>query len=315
MLISNIVAYLVLQFMYMGMWRPKSEEGQMVKLGKENEHVTKNIIKQKIEALGKMSFHEIMTTILFIFAIILFVFRYFDFMPGWSMMFPKPKFIKDATSGLIACILYFVIPAKPEFHHVFDDDEKTRPIKSSPGILTWKVVEDKMPWGTVLLLGSGFGLAEGMRCSRLSILLGKMLKNVVAGLPNMVVLFIVMTMASFITELTSNVAVANIILPIIAELSINLNVHPVMLMLPVCIMCSHSFMLPVGTPPNALVAPACNMPTWSMIKAGFFVKMFSLVIWWGFWPIVGTYVFDAASPPPWLADVGQGNITEVSCIK
>lgn len=92
-----------------------------------------------------------------------------------------------------------------------------RPKKNSTGLLTWKVINSKMPWGLLFLLGGGFALAEGAKRSGMSEYLGNSLQNL-SVLPPLVCLFFVIVFTSVLTEFSSNVAIANIILPVLIEM-------------------------------------------------------------------------------------------------
>lgn len=82
--------------------------------------------------------------------------------------------MKDATAALIVVMLMFVLPAKPDFINIFNKDESKRPTVASPPLVTWKVVQAKLPWGLIFLLGGGFALAEGSKViSLLCVILSK----------------------------------------------------------------------------------------------------------------------------------------------
>lgn len=114
-------------------------------------------------------------------------------------------------------ILLFALPAKLDFINAFNKDPSKRPIKSSPSMISWKVIHQKMHWGLILVLGGGFAIATGSTSSGLS----KMLGDSLTGLSSMNSVALLITVCFFsgsVTELTSNVAVANIILPVLAEM-------------------------------------------------------------------------------------------------
>lgn len=73
--------------------------------------------------------------------------------------------MKDATAALIVVMFLFILPAKPDFVNIFNKDESKRPTVASPPLVTWKVVQTKLPWGLIFLLGGGFALAEGSKVS------------------------------------------------------------------------------------------------------------------------------------------------------
>lgn len=114
------------------------------------------------------------------------------------------------------------------------------------------------------MLGGGFALARGGRESGMSAMLGTHLSSL-KDLPFLVVLFLVCLFAQVFTEFASNVAVANVMLPVLAEMSIAMEVHPLYLMFPAALSCSMAFHTPVGTPPNAIAAGVANIPTKDMV--------------------------------------------------
>lgn len=144
------------------------------------------------------------------------------------------------------------------------DANQKLPSKKSPSLITWKFIAEKFPWGLVFLLGGGFALAEGGKASRMNSLIGGALSEF-GSLPPLVLLFCVCLLASLLTEFTSNVAVANILLPVLAEMAVEIKVHPLYLMLPATIMCSMAFHMPVGTPPNAIAAEYINIQIKDMV--------------------------------------------------
>lgn len=118
---------------------------------------------------------------------------------------------------MFVTIVFFILPAKLDFLRAFDKDPHKRPTQPSPGLITWKTIHQKMHWSLIMVLGGGFAISAGSTSSKLSEMLGLSLSglqkiNVVA------ILVIVCLFAEVVTELTANVAVANIILPVLAEM-------------------------------------------------------------------------------------------------
>lgn len=208
--------------------------------------------------------------------------------------------MKDATAALIVVLLLFIIPAKPTFLWIFSKDESKRPKVASPPLITWKAVQQKMPWGLIFLLGGGFALAEGSKASGMSDTIANSLIGL-TQLPKLAVLCIACLCASFITDFSSNVAVANVILPVLAEMSVVAKWHPMYLMMPACLACSHAYSLPVGTPPNAIAAAPCNMPTKEMVKAGIGVSIISLLVLVLLFPIIGNEMYNFSTFPEWAS--------------
>lgn len=108
-------------------------------------------------------------------------------------------------------------------------------------------------------------MAEGGKVSGMSAMLGTSLVGL-KDLPPMLLLFIVCLTAQTLTEFTSNVAIANILLPVLAEMSIATEMHPLFLMFPAALSCCMAFHMPVGTPPNAIVASMSHIRTKDMVS-------------------------------------------------
>lgn len=96
------------------------------------------------------------------------------------------------------------------------------------------------------MLGGGFALAEGGKASGMTKMLGASLA-VFQGLPYLALLFLICLACSVLTEFTSNVAITNVILPVLAEMAINIGIHPMLLMYPAALCCSFAFHMPVST--------------------------------------------------------------------
>ncbi|CAL1267644.1 unnamed protein product [Larinioides sclopetarius] len=106
-------------------------------------------------------------------------------------------------------------------------------------------------------------------------------------------------MTAVLTEFTSNVATANVILPVVAELAVAMRIHPMFLMIPVTISCSFAFMLPVATPPNAIVYEAGEMSTLDMLKPGILMNLVCVGIEVFMISTYGKVVFDFGEFPSW----------------
>lgn len=115
-------------------------------------------------------------------------------------------------------MLFFIIPAKPDFIHIFSNDETKRPKTPSPALLTWKIVQQKLPWGLIFLLGGGFALAEGSKASGMNHFIVHYLGSVIF-LPRLAIMVIACLLACLLTQFSSNIAVCNVILPVLAEIS------------------------------------------------------------------------------------------------
>lgn len=113
--------------------------------------------------------------------------------------------------------MLFIIPSKLDFLWAFSNDPSKRPTKPSPGLIDWKTIHEKMHWSLIFVLGGGFAIATGSTDSGLSTMLGEALGRL-RNINVIATLIIICLFAETVTELTANVAVANIILPVLAEM-------------------------------------------------------------------------------------------------
>lgn len=301
MLLMMYLSLAWLQFWFMGLFRPKSADAKKIKVGTQGELVARKLISQKIDEMGPMSFHEASVAACFLLSVLLWFFRKPQFITGWAELITQHK-VKDATAALIVVLLFFIIPAKPDFINVFSRDDSRRPTAPSPALLTWKVVQQKLPWGLIFLLGGGFALAEGSKASGMNHLIVEYL-NSVTTLPRGAILVVSCLLACLLTQFSSNIAVCNVLLPVLAEISSIAKIHPMFLMMPTALSCSFAYYLPVSTPPNAIAAAPCSMPSSEMAKAGAGVAVISLLVLLIVFPLLAPVVWDM-SFPEWAATIG-----------
>jgi len=192
--------------------------------------------------------------------------------PGWSSLFSSPTYINDGTVAIALSIILFIIPSK--------NDKGSR-------IMDW-VTASKVPWNIVLLFGGGFALASAFKESGLSIWVGEQLSSIGGLHPIMIIAIIALTM-TFLTELTSNTATTEMLLPVLAGLSVTIDVNPLLFMLPATISASMAFMLPVATPPNAIVFGSNKISVIEMAKTGIVLNLIGVIVitlityYWGSW--------------------------------
>ncbi|XP_066601410.1 protein I'm not dead yet-like [Prorops nasuta] len=300
MLLMGLLTWLWLQIMYMGLFRSKSKDAKAIDIGEQGEKIAAAVIEKKYKELGSITWHESSVAFLFITVVFLWFFRSPGFVKGWPTYITKLA-VKDSTAAMLMTILFFVIPSKLDFLHAFDKDPNKRPTKPSPALITWKTIHQKMHWSLILVLGGGFAISAGSTKSELSGMLGAALGGL-KSIHILAILFIVCLFAEIVTELTANVAVANIILPVLAEMCIAIRIHPLYLMLPATICCSFSFHLPVGTPPNAIASAAGKIKTKNFIIAGIGPSVITLVVTVAGFATWGVYVFDLFEFPDWAVE-------------
>jgi solute carrier family 13 (sodium-dependent dicarboxylate transporter), member 2/3/5 len=232
-------------------------------------NVRKEVLQKELKELGPMSQPEKYTLIVFMCTALLWLFRTdFDLgavkIPGWTSLIGLKGYVHDSTIAIAMAILTFIIPAKTA------DGEKRKPLQD------WSCTA-KIPWGILILFGGGFALASGFQASGLTIWLGEQL-SAFGFLPLIVIILLVCVITTFTTEFASNTAMATTLLPIVAGLAIALGVNPMLLMIPTTISSSTAFMLPVATPPNAIVFGSGYIQIKDMVRIGIFMNIIGLIL-------------------------------------
>jgi solute carrier family 13 (sodium-dependent dicarboxylate transporter), member 2/3/5 len=221
------------------------------------------IIDDERSGLGTPSRGERITAVIFILTAFAWVFRteksFGDVtMPGLATWLPG---IADSTIAIIAATLLFVIPVnwrKAEF------------------ALDWATAR-RIPWGILVLFGGGLSLARAMEETGLAASIG----GAVAALgdvPAIVVVAAVATLIVFLTEVTSNTATATMAMPVMAGAAIGLGIDPLLPMTAAALGASMAFMLPVATPPNAIVFASGYLTIPQMTRAGFWLNWIAIVV-------------------------------------
>jgi len=142
--------------------------------------------------------------------------------------------------------------------------------------LDWKTAE-RIPWGVLILFGGGLALAAGFKETGLAEWIGQRF-TLIEGISFFFLLFIIIASVNFLTEVTSNVATASMLLPILASVAFKLDLHPFGLMVGATLAASCAFMLPVATPPNAVVFGSGYLQMKDMVSAGFWLNIISIVL-------------------------------------
>ncbi len=213
-----------------------------------------NLIQEEYQRLGRMTQEEKAVGIVFLATAILWITRSFilnQLIPG----------INDTVIAIGAAITMFIIPSKQ---------------KKGKALLTWEEAE-RLPWGVIILFGGGLSLAAAFQSSGLAEWLGDQL-TLVSGLPLLLILLIIALSVNFLTEVTSNVATASIMLPVLASLANAIGIHPYLLMVPATMAASCAFMLPIATAPNAIAFSAGELEMRDMVKSGIWLNLISSIL-------------------------------------
>ena len=185
---------------------------------------------------------------------------------GWMlrpllMKWPPLAALSDTGIAIIAALLLFSIPVN---------------LKQREFLMDWDTAI-KVPWGVLLLFGGGLALAGAVRANGVGELLVSQL-NSLQGVPPLVMTLLVVSLIIFLTELTSNTATTTALIPIFAVMAEGLGINPLAIILPATIAASCAFMLPVATPPNAIVFSSNLIHIPEMAKAGFWLNLTGILL-------------------------------------
>ncbi|XP_011358075.1 solute carrier family 13 member 5 isoform X2 [Pteropus vampyrus] len=300
MVIMLLFAWLWLQCIYMKFNFKKSWGCGLERRNKEK--AAYKVLQEEYRKLGPLSFAEINVLLCFLLLVSLWFSRDPGFMPGWLSVAweeGETKYASDATVAIFVAILLFIVPSqKPKFNFCSQTKEERKTPFYPPTLLNWKVTQEKVPWGIVLLLGGGFALAKGCEVSGLSEWMGKQMEPLHAVPPTAITLILSLLVAVF-TECTSNVATTTLFLPIFASMSRSIGLNPLYIMLPCTLSASFAFMLPVATPPNAIVFAYGHLKVSDMVKSGIVMNIIGLFCVFLAVNTWGRVIFDLDRFPDW----------------
>ena len=148
--------------------------------------------------------------------------------------------------------------------------------RQDPLLLRWQYAE-RLPWGVITLFGGGLSLAAAVNGTGLALWIGNSLEAV-GNLPPVLVVMIASTLIIFLTELTSNIATTTTFLPVVAAIAVGAGMDPILLTVPITLAASCAFMLPVATPPNAIVFGSGLLTIPKMVRAGITLNLIGIVL-------------------------------------
>ncbi|MEE2690464.1 MAG: SLC13 family permease [Pseudomonadota bacterium] len=201
-----------------------------------------------LKSPGAWRVEEIRTLIVFGVAVAAWITRSEPF-GGWGGLLGVET-AGDSTVGVLAVVLMFLVPNG-----------------KGGALLDWKTAND-IPWGMLLLFAGGICIAAAFRASGLDAVIGEAMGGL-AGAPLLLMMLGLCLSVTFLTEITSNTATANLLMPLLAAVAAGAGTKPELLMIPAAISCSCAFMLPVATAPNAIIYATGRISIAQMAREGF----------------------------------------------
>ena len=213
----------------------------------------KKEIKRLLSTLGKISYEEKLVSIVFATTAFCWITRSF-LLQG---LLPA---LDDTIIALFFAVVLFLIPSKDKKDHLINWEDAV-----------------KLPWGIILLFGGGMALAQGFETSGLAAWIGSQMTTF-AGVTTILLVFLLITAVNFLTEITSNLATTAMLLPVLAPMAITVELHPFILMVGAAVAASCAFMLPVATPPNAVVFGSGYLRIPDMVSKGLWMNVISIIV-------------------------------------
>lgn len=210
-------------------------------------------IRAQLKSLGKISFEEKSVLVVFVCTAFVWISRSIlleQFIPG----------IDDTIIAILAGSILFVLPNREGKRRLLDWEDAVR-----------------LPWGIILLFGGGMALALGFESSGLANWIGQQMTSLKA-MPLLLILLILIASVNFLTEITSNLATTAMLLPVLVSMASAIGIHPYLLLLGATVAASCAFMLPVATPPNAVVFGSGYLKMEDMVRKGFWMNIISIVL-------------------------------------
>jgi len=220
--------------------------------GTLNFSASKNVIHEELEKLGPMSGKEKQVLIIFGITVFLWIFR-----TVINGIFPEVR-LNDTIISMTGAIAMFSIPYN---------------LKKGDFIIHWKDTQ-KLAWGILILFGGGLALAQGMSVSGIVDVVSGAIAD--SDISIMFTAILLIAMMLFMTELMSNVALTAVLIPVVAGIAIGLDLPILHLLIPVTIASSCAFMLPMATPPNAIVFASGHIKVHQMARAGIVLNLISV---------------------------------------
>ena len=225
------------------------------KVNFETSRETKDLLSEMKQDLGKFNGAELKVFVVFVLTAIAWMLRtVLDDIQGLGGL-------SDAGIAMISALFLFLLPS--------GDKEKRG------ALLEWKDAQENVPWGLLVLFGGGLSLANAVQATGLAVWMGNLIPQ---GISIVLIVILVVTMIIFLTELTSNMATTATFLPVVAAIAIQSDFNPLLVTAAVALAASCAFMLPVATPPNAIVFGSGLIRVPQMAKAGVLINVLGIIV-------------------------------------
>ncbi|MBC8173731.1 MAG: anion permease, partial [Chitinophagales bacterium] len=244
-----------------------------------------NYCKEEYKKLGKLGYEERVITIVFFIAIFLWLtldnkqFGNFT-LYGWKYwlvhyhIIPDERFVNESYVAIFMGAFLLFFPSKN---------------KKGTAIVTWEEMK-RMPFGILFLFGGGFALSEGVKVSGLNMWIGEHLLFI-QGYPLFMMILIVCIITTIFSEFASNTATVILFMTIMTPVVQQLNLPPLLILFPVALAASYSFMLPAGTPPNTIVFGSEKIKARDMMRAGIWLDIIGAIVITVFMMTTGRWIF------------------------
>lgn len=228
------------------------------------------VIKDELAKLGKINKAERVVLVLFVATALCWIFK-----NALNKAFPSWQ-LNDSIIAIMATIALFVTPVDR---------------KKGIFVLEWKDTE-RLPWGILLLFGGGLSLATALSKVGIIGIIGDGIGVVGGSLSITMIFLILITLMLFMTEIMSNVALTAVLVPVVAGVAVGLNENPLWMTIPVTIASSCAFMLPMATPPNAIVFASGHIKVSQMVRVGIWLNLIAILLLVLLANTVLPYIFD-----------------------
>jgi len=215
---------------------------------------SRQVIRSELKELGPTTKEEKLIAGVFIFVAVAWISRAFILVNYFPM-------INDALIAVLGAVVTFLIPVN---------------LKKGQFLNDWETAV-KVPWGILLLFGGGLAIAAGFSGSGLAEWIGLQL-SILEGSSMLIIMLAVVALVIYLTEITSNTATTSMMMPIMAAMAVAMGVHPYAMMITAAAAASYAFMLPVATPPNAVIFGSGYITIPQMVKAGIWLNMLGVVV-------------------------------------